>query len=511
MKKYIYCILCLIFSISLNATAVNAPATPLEASQHQVLPNSNEISEYLHTLVDKSSLASISVLGKSAGGRNIEAVLISTHPAFLKNGQPIKNKPTVMLIGSQHGNEASGTEALQMVVRDLLIGKQKHLLKDMNLVIIVCANPDGRDNRSRFNEDDGDVNLDYVKLAQSETLVFVDAWIKYQPHVILDLHEAPVYKKVLTKQQGYMNPFESQFEVSNNQNIPEEIRNFETQVFLPAVIEKNISMGVPARQYTGEILNLQQSISGGGLRLWNFRNYSSIRGSISVLVENRLDRRKGEYTTPHNIQERARKQKISVEAFLTTVQLYKNTILSITETVRSNPSEQTIFLRHQRVIDEKKPTADIDLIHVETGKYKTFTFPSYGKIVSSIPLETPLAYVITDEQQKFKALLKKHRLRYQVINNAATIPVVQPFIRKVEVITKAHGYTNILNVSTDENITELEVQPGDLWVPVDQPFGKFIPILLDPRSTDSIFQEQAYRPLLLKDKSFFISRVLQPD
>ena len=40
-----------------------------------------------------------------------------TRITFLKNGQPDPLRPTVMLIGSQHGNEPSGTEAVQILVR----------------------------------------------------------------------------------------------------------------------------------------------------------------------------------------------------------------------------------------------------------------------------------------------------------------------------------------------------------------------------------------------------------
>ena len=75
--------------------------------------------------------------------------------AFLKNGRPDAHRPTVMLIGSQHGNEPSGTEAVfKFLVRQVLNGDQQHLLDKMNFIAIVLANPDGRDLNRRLNAKD---------------------------------------------------------------------------------------------------------------------------------------------------------------------------------------------------------------------------------------------------------------------------------------------------------------------------------------------------------------------
>jgi hypothetical protein len=51
------------------------------------------------------------------------------------------------------------------------------------------------------------------------------------------------------------------------------------------------------------------------------------------------------------------------------------------------------------------------------------------------------------------------------------------------------------------------VRAGALWIPLDQPAGRLVPLLLDPRSNSSVFQEPAYAPLVRVGEDFFIARV----
>lgn len=490
-----------------------APKTPLENNEYQTLAKSREISGFLQGLVNKSSQAKIVTLGQSVGGRDIEAVLISNDPEFLEKGQANPHKLSVMLIGSQHATEESGSEALQMLVRDILTKHNSTWLNDMNLIVVVNANPDGRDLNSRFNATGGNINIDYIKLREDETTIFVNALKKYQPNIILDLHESSINKRILTNEQGYVHNYESQFGVNNNPNVDASLNHFSKDVFLPALLKNNADMGVPAQHYQGEILKLGQSVARAGLRLWNFRNYSAMNGSISILVENRLDVRSDEHPTLHNIKARTEKQLISVEAFLNTAQTYKDQILNVTDEARKNWSssldrdEKILMLRHDFVLNHEQPTAQIPLINVKTGQEEIHDFPNYDQVDISLPLALPQAYVITDHQQQFEKLFSRHHLTYEVIKEPKTITVTQTKIRDIITMPNRLGSSDIVVVDVDEHEAEISLKPGDLWISVDQPMGQMIPLILEVRSSDSVFQEVDYRQLLENDQVLFISRL----
>lgn len=69
----------LLSSLSVRAAL---PLTPFERSATYTLPNSTEVSAYLHQLTQQSSQASVLSLGRSAGGRPINALLLSHDAAF---------------------------------------------------------------------------------------------------------------------------------------------------------------------------------------------------------------------------------------------------------------------------------------------------------------------------------------------------------------------------------------------------------------------------------------------
>lgn len=221
-----------------------------------------------------------------------------------------------MLLGSQHGNEPAGAEALQQLAAEFAAGQHQDLLSRLNLVLVVLANPDGRDLASRYNANKDNTNIDFVSLAASETQLLVDALQHFDPDVVYDAHESGIWKRVLTKQQGWLTDVEAQFEMGNNPNIDAALQNYTERQLLPALIARVSAAGLPASRYRGEITSLGQSVARGGLGITNLRNYAAMQGRVSILVENRLDNKQGDYASPRNIEERVRKQHLSILTML---------------------------------------------------------------------------------------------------------------------------------------------------------------------------------------------------
>jgi hypothetical protein len=82
--KRLLTLFALLFALPLRAAL---PLTPFELTPQQPLPKSAVVSRYLHTLDEASAQASLVRLGTSAGGRPVEALLISRDDAFLKLDQ----------------------------------------------------------------------------------------------------------------------------------------------------------------------------------------------------------------------------------------------------------------------------------------------------------------------------------------------------------------------------------------------------------------------------------------
>lgn len=481
-------------------------STLLEQKQFAALPKSAEIDDWLKSLAKASPYARVVHIGKSVGGRDYSALLLSKNTAFLETGAHQKGVLTVLLIGSQHGTEPSGNEALQQLALDVVAGKRLQYLDTMNLILIPNGNPDGRDNTTRLNAVNGNLNVDYMRLAYPETRIYRDVLARFKPDALLDMHESSIHKKTLTDRQGYFTDVEAQYEVGNNPNIDARLRQLTDKVLLPALIAKTEAKGLPAQHYLGEIQSLDQPVAHGGLRLSNLRNYSAMLGVASFLVENRLDPLDAEYPTPQNIQVRRDKQYKSACAFLEVLSAHASTILTTVEAAKtawktSEFADTLLQLDYRFGLDFRNPQRVITLRSASSGKKAAKAFPNHDFVLLQKPSRLPKAYAVTAAQEAIATLLRRHGLEVEVVKAAKKVTAILPEVEDVAL----HHPDNPLFRTTAEvkmrnRVQAYTLKPGDLLINTRQANGLLIPLLLDARSVDSLFQEPQFRGLLVSGR-----------
>lgn len=155
---------------------------------------------------DSSPYLLAEVIGQSAKGQNIYCMTVSKDPATynksycqrntqqlissLENNTPpeISNKLPIVIIGNIHGHETVGSNALLRLLDHFAKGDDHALLEDLILFCVVCANPDGRDRQTRFNENGFDLNRDFIAQSQPETKAITQLITSCHPISVLDLH-----------------------------------------------------------------------------------------------------------------------------------------------------------------------------------------------------------------------------------------------------------------------------------------------------------------------------------
>ncbi len=275
------------------------PAPPLETAHYRRLSSSAEISAYLHKLADAYPPARVETIGTSVLGRPLEAIVLSRD-----RGADVSNpdRVTVEIIGSQHGMEGAGAESLQFIARELLAGTLQYILDDVDVVLVPNSNPDGLEVGKRVNANGVNLNTDFVALTQPESRALVASLRRYRPEVVLDVHESAVLKKQSLAREGYMTDFTAQFEFANNPNVVPSLRTFAQDEMLTPWIAGVDAAGLNAHRYFGEIRSISQPVTNGGLSLQNLRNRVGIEGTLSFLMETRLDPKVGIYPTYRNIR-----------------------------------------------------------------------------------------------------------------------------------------------------------------------------------------------------------------
>lgn len=141
----------------------------------------------LHSL-QSNPRVTLDCAGRSTQGRNLPIAIVRD-PSV-----PLENLVRVFIIARQHGSEEAGTTASLALVRYFANSDDtlaKDLLRQMALIVIPVANPDGMSVSRRANSGGVDLNRDWYTFSQPETRAIAAAVRKYHPHALIDMHELP--------------------------------------------------------------------------------------------------------------------------------------------------------------------------------------------------------------------------------------------------------------------------------------------------------------------------------
>ncbi|MEP7058416.1 MAG: M14 family zinc carboxypeptidase, partial [Caldimonas sp.] len=151
--------------------------TPAFEPGHAALTSNAELHAALARLAgnhgQRSSAPEVRLLplGTSQTGTPIEALLLmhaepgaSASPAGRFGVALAPGRPTVLLIGQQHGDEPAGSEALLVIAQELAQGSLESVLDRINVVVLPRANPDGAEANRRTTASGIDANRDHLLL-----------------------------------------------------------------------------------------------------------------------------------------------------------------------------------------------------------------------------------------------------------------------------------------------------------------------------------------------------------
>lgn len=149
----------------------------------------DELSRALHALAARAPALRVLEAGRSHGGIAIEALHASRGAG----------RPAVLLVAQQHGDEPAGAEALMVLAQELADGRHDAVLGHVDIVLLPRANPDGADHGARRNAEGIDVNRDHLLLRSAEARALAALLLRFEPIVVLDLHEHTVLGRYLQK------------------------------------------------------------------------------------------------------------------------------------------------------------------------------------------------------------------------------------------------------------------------------------------------------------------------
>jgi hypothetical protein len=191
--------------------AANAAAqqlqTPAERTNFQAGPTMyDDLMEFVYELDAQSELMQVRKITETLRGRDVVLSILSNPPVYQASDLIGSAKPVVLIVNNVHGGEVAGKDASLILMRDLLFGELRPLLDRAVVLNVPTINPDGAEERRRTNEQNFDMNRDYLKLESQEIQALVTKVLhEWQPDIHVDTHHGGSVPYVITY-QTIMNP-----------------------------------------------------------------------------------------------------------------------------------------------------------------------------------------------------------------------------------------------------------------------------------------------------------------
>ncbi|MGE8319514.1 MAG: M14 family metallopeptidase [Comamonas sp.] len=265
--------------------------TPGLADGRNTFTTNAELSQMLRQLVNSArqtgSKAELLTAGTSQEGAPIQALLLTRAAGTSLQQLDESGRPTVMLVGQQHGNEPAGSEALLVVARELSTGNLRALLDQVNVLIVPRANPDGAAANRRTTANGIDMNRDHLLLKTPEAQALAELVRSYRPIASFDSHEFTVAGRYVEKFQGVQR-YDALLQTPTTGNIHEFIAKASNEWYLLPMQKALTDQGQSTNwYYTTTAKTEDRSLSMGGVRPDTGRNVNGLRNSASLLIETR--------------------------------------------------------------------------------------------------------------------------------------------------------------------------------------------------------------------------------
>lgn len=473
--------------------------TRAERTRWEQTTGYGEVRQLLDRAAALSDRAHVTTFGTSAEGRPLPLIVVGDVEDARPAAVTAADRTRIWIQANIHGGEVAGKEALLMLLRDLVAGSHDDWLSSLTLLIAPLYNADGNeriapDNRpyqlgplagmgTRGNAGGLDLNRDHIKLESAEARALVRAYQDYDPHVVVDLHTT----------NGTEHAYHLTYAPPLHPNTHPDLDRLLRDEWLPT-----ITTNVRARRgwETYHYGNVPRGTDAAPTwRTFDHRprfnsNYVGLRNRLAILSEAYayapFDERVGATLT-------------FVEELLSFAADRADAIAALVETAAATPIAGT------RLAVRAEPRRSTDPAEILLGRTEEVANPYTGApmrrrldVVEPTPMDAYIAFAGTAEETVPRAyfvppdltavvdLLAAHGVEGAPLETAVTLAGERFLVSASRGADRLFEGHRIRTVDGAWEPADLELPAGTLRVPTDQPLGRLLFTLLEPRSDDGL-------------------------
>lgn len=265
--------------------------TPGLAPERRAFTTNAELAQWLRNLAATPSPGgahtALLALGPSQRGTPIHA-MVFTHANGTRPGDlDASQRPTVLLVGQQHGDEPAGSEALLVIAQELAQGLLEPLLEQINVIIVPRANPDGADAGTHATANGVDMDQDHLLLTTPEAQALAVLARDYRPILVLDAHEFTVAGRYLEKFHA-LQRYDALLQYATTADVPEFLTKASQEWYHAPMTSALKAQNLTSDwYYTTSTRPDDLRLSMGSTQPDTLRNANGLKNAVSLLVETR--------------------------------------------------------------------------------------------------------------------------------------------------------------------------------------------------------------------------------
>ena len=499
--------------------------THFEKSGGVSSPSYDETIKYFEKFARKTKQAQIKSLGYSAKGRDIKYLVISNDSDFTPKRARRDGKVVVLIQHGIHSGEIEGKDATMLLLREILITKEKKdLLDNLVLLIIPVLNVDGHERISPHNRpnqngpvemgwrttaENLNLNRDYLKAASPEMRALLRMFSTWMPDFYIDNHTT----------NGMDYQYHISYAMEDHDNIDKGLGDWGRDKLMPVVINKVEADGFLTGPYLelkgGEI---EQGITSYPMLPRFSTGYAAAQNRLCLLVET------------HSLkpfENRVRSTKSMNEAVLGYLnknseeikQLNKKADLKAVSQYSLKKQDFPLVLQgaEDSVPFKFKGVKSYTKFSSVTGSHVRFytdepeeiVIPQFAKSVVANAIKIPFAYIIPKEFNEAVRVLKLHGVKVKQLSADTKLAVEKITFTTADFAPRPYEGRQRVEYSVSKTEEEILFEKGTYVVLSAQRAIKVIAYLLEPESEDS-FMSWGYFNIFLERKEYAEAYVFEP-
>jgi hypothetical protein len=460
--------------------------------------------KWFHKLAAESPHAKMFSFGVSPQGRDIPYLVAASGGEFQPQQAHGSYKTIVLIQNGIHSGEIEGKDASMMLLREILITKEKqHLLDNLVLLVIPILNVDGHERMSPANRPNQNgpremgwrttshnlnLNRDYMKADAPEMQALLKLTSAWLPDFIIDNHTT----------DGADFQYDITYGIERHQNIDQSLGSWGSQKLMPAILREVEDDGFLTAPYIDvEGNDLTKGITLDASLPRFSTGYAALQNRLALLVETHSLKPFQERVFSTKAMNEAALfflnthapefKKLNKEADEHAVRAFclERAPLPLTFTV-ADESTSFHFKGFESTAEESPVTGSKVIRFSRTPR--EFAVPLRDQVRVAASVIVPEAYCIPEQFAHIAARLALHDIEVESLRDAHSCKVER--YKLSDPVFAATPYEGRMCVTcfTESYTEEIILEEGTLIVPTRQRSVRVIANLLEPGAPDSYLQ-----------------------